>query len=99
MVPSLLDLFLFKTDIILGSNNGLRDKDVADVLAILFMGSQTGDGIDKFISKMVDNDTVTGLSIEDTRRKLIELQKLFKSAASANLQLGIDGTSVIKAYL
>lgn len=99
MVPSLLDLFLFKTDIILGSNSGLRDKDMADVLAILFMGSQTGDGIDKFISSMVDNDTVTGLSLEDTRRKLIGLQKLFKYAASVSLRLGIDGISTIKAYL
>ena len=99
IVPSLLDLFLFKTDIILGSNSGLRDKDMEDVLAILFMGSQAGDGIDKFIRSMVDNDTVTGLSIEDTRRKLIELQELFKYAASVDLQLGIDGTSAIKAYL
>lgn len=99
MVPSLLDLFLFKTDIILGSNSGLRDKDKADVLAILFMGVQVGDNIDKFVGSMVDNDTVTGLSIEDTRKKLIGLQKLFKSAASAELQLGVDGTNVIKAYL
>lgn len=98
MVPSLLDLFLFKTDVILGSNSGLRDKDMADVLAILFMGSQTGNGIDKFVGSMVDSDNITGLSVEDTRKKLVELQRLFKYAASVDLQLGIDGTSVIKAY-
>jgi hypothetical protein len=83
----------------LGSNSGLRDKDKEDVLAILFMGSQIGDNIDKFVGSMVTNDTITGLSIEDIRKKLVELQELFKYAASVNLQLGIDGSDVIKEYL